>query len=625
MTAPDLLILLHRQTDALPPVRLHPADSLRVPFTGSRGGDGPVTITQATALSWVTDTAFPTRMMEWPLSLPGGVTLADIAAALEVLMERHESLRTCYPQEVVPDSGNTPSPGPAGRVQRVIQSGELVIDVYAAAEEPADDAVLVTQLAGLLRSREFDLAAELPLRMAVVVWQGTPRAAVILYSHMAADFASLVVLDREFTVLVSDPASRQAGPARHQPLDQAADERSPRGRRRTAAALRGWEAVLRTKPQCLLAIPSADPRHDAGVVSGWLWSRAGALVLPAIAARTGASRQLVVLAALSTMIARRTGHDAPVIHVLATNRYQRHLRDYVGTLVQDAIVSVDVRAHGFDEVVRRTAAAVLRGNRDSLVSDASLNERIGLIEHQRGIAHARYCLYNDISIYQADTGSSEPAPSLAEARQAREQTRFAELPAPGAEEVLLQLLLLQVDGELTVSATTRDANRVPLAELESLLRGTEALLVAAVAGDVELSQLGEITGVQPAERGPGWLYTDHSWIELPEVQRLVEDALPTPAAAFAVPGPHGEPTLTTYLTSGGGVDTPEQAHAACLATLIGTRTVAPPDGIRYTAMTPRYYVICASAPDDPGDLTAWRRQPILASGDGRQKHTRERA
>src|SRR5579875_510512 len=299
MTAPDLLVMLHRQTDALPPVRLCLADRRRVPFTGSRGGDGPVTITQATALSWVTDQAFPTRMMEWPLSLPDGVTLADIAAALAVLMARHESLRTCYPREAVPAPGNSPSAAAAGRVQRVARSGELVIDVYAAAEEPAEDAVLVTQLAGLLRSREFDLPAELPLRMAVVVWQGMPRAAVILYSHMAADFASMVVLDREFTVLVSDPSSRQVGPARHQPLDQAADERSPRGRRRAAAAMRGWEAVLRTKPQCLLAIPSADPRHDAGAVSGWLWSRAGAMVLPHIVARTGASRQLVVLAALS--------------------------------------------------------------------------------------------------------------------------------------------------------------------------------------------------------------------------------------------------------------------------------------------------------------------------------------
>ena len=77
---------------------------------------------------------------------------------------------------------------------------------------------------------------------------------------------------------------------------------------------------------------------------------------------------------------------------------------------------------------------------------------------------------------------------------------------------------------------------MPLGELETLLRGTESLLVAAASGDVTLNQLAEITGTQPIARGPGWLRVGPSWIELPEVQQLVEDALPTAAAAFAIPG-----------------------------------------------------------------------------------------
>jgi hypothetical protein len=613
MTAPDLLVLLHDRADALPPVTLTPTGPMRVPFTGSRGGDGPLTITQATTLSWVTKPIFPTRMVEWPLPLSQGTTLADIAAALEILMARHESLRTCYPD---------------GSTQRVARSGELVVDVYAASAEPADDAVLVTELAGRLRSREFDLAAELPLRAAVVVWQGVPRAVVILYSHMAADFAAMSMLEREFVELVSNPSSRQVGPARHQPLDQAAAERSARGGRRQEAAVRGWETALRIKPQCVYAVPAADPRHCGGVVSGWLWSRAGALALPHITARTGTSRQLVVFTALCTMVAWRTGHDPCVVHVLATNRYERSLRDYIGTLVQDSIVSVDSRAQRFDEVVRRAAAAVLRGNRSSLIEVSTLERLVARMDQQRGIFHVRYCTFNDISVFAedasaADAGTSEPAGDPDEARQALGQTRFAQLPAPGEEEQLLQILLQQVDGELIIGTTTRDANRVPLGELETLLRGVESLLVAAAADDVELSRLGEITGVEPIARGPGWVHIDHSWIELTEVQRLVEDALPAPAAVFAVPdpsaGPHAEPILVAYLTSGVGIGTPRQAHAACLATLAGTRTLVPPGGIRYTAITPARYVICASAPADHGDLAAWRQQPVVAEGDGRVK------
>jgi hypothetical protein len=610
-TAPDLLVLLHERADAAPAARLTLADRLPVPFAGRRGGDGPVTISQATTLRWVTNPTFPTRMVEWPLSLPAGTTLADMAAALQILMARHESLRTTYPADPEP-------------VQRVARSGELIVDVYAASEEPADDAVLVTELTRLLRAREFDLAAELPLRVAVAVWQGMPRTAVILYSHMAADMAAMVLIDRQFVTLVTDPASRQVGPPGHQPLDQAEQERSPRGRRRMEAAVRGWETALRTMPQCLYAVPSADPRHDGGVVSGWLWSRAGALALPHIAARTGASRQLVVFAALCAMIGWRTGHDRCVLPVLASNRYRRELREYVGSLVQDGITSVDVRARGFDELVRRAAAAVLRGNHNSLIEVTALERAVEQAEHHRGITWCRYCTFNDISEFLAAAGTGEPAAGTgepaagaADVAQALGQTRFARLPMPGAEEQLLMMLLQQVDGELIIGATTRDANRVPLGELETLLRGTEALLVAAVSGDVELGRLAEVTGVLPIVRGPGWLRVGPSWIELAEVQRLVEDALPGPAAAFAVRSPAGDAALVAYLAAGGGIDTPEQAHAACLATLAGTRSLAPPDGIRYTAMTPGRYVICAAAPGDVRDLAGWQRQPVVAEGDGR--------
>jgi hypothetical protein len=643
--AQDLLILLHQRADAVPPVGLTLAHRLVVPFAGSRGGDGPLTICQGTLLGWVTNLDLPTRMVEWPLSLPAGTTLADIAAALRILMARHEALRTCYPSALPAGGASVESPAespPGEPVQRVIRSGELVVDVYAASDEPADDAVLVTQLTRLLRAREFDLRVELPVRVAIAEWQDKPRAAVILYSHLAADMAAMVLLQREFTALVTDPSSRQVGPPGHQPLDQAAEERSARGQRRLDAAVRGWEAAFRVMPQCLFAVPSADPRRDGGVVSGWLWSRAGALALPHIAARTGASRQLVVLAAACTMICWRTGHDTCVLPVLASNRYQRQLRDYVGSLVQDGITVIDVRADSLDEVVHRAAAAVLRANHTSLVEAKALERAIRRAEHVRGIAWNRHCTFNDISEFPipangqpgADAEAAASAASAAEAAEAADpgaaeraldQTRFSQMRAPGEEQQLLLLLLQQVDGELVMGATCRDANRLPLAELELLLRGIESLLVAAADGDVSLSRLAEVTGVQPVSRDAGWVRVGPSWVEVAEVRRLVEDALEVPAAAFAVPGPGPSPdggpdgghAFVAYLAAGGGIDTPEKAHAACLTTLAGTRTLAPPDGMRYTAITPGRYVICAGAPDDVRDLAAWQGQTVVAEGDGR--------
>jgi hypothetical protein len=34
-------------------------------------------------------------------------------------------------------------------------------------------------------------------------------------------------------------------------------------------------------------------------------------------------------------------------------------------------------------------------------------------------------------------------------------------------------------------------------------------------------------------------------------------------------------------------------------------------------MAPGRYVLCASAPRDPADLTGWQHQPELTNGDGR--------
>jgi hypothetical protein len=600
MNTRDPLVLLAEQADAAAPIRLL-TEPLRVPFVGRRGGDGPVTLGQASTLGWVTDPSFHTRMTEWPLTVPPGTTLDDIAAAMAILMARHESLRTTFP------AGKPP-------VQRVARTGELVIDVYETGGEATDSAVLTVQLTRLLRSREFDLTADLPMRMAVAARQGEPRAAVIVYSHMAVDFASMALIDREFTALVSDPGHRDLGPPAHQPLDQAADERSARGKRRNEAALRSWEAQLRAMPQCMYAVPLEGAGPEGGG-SGWLWSRAAALALPHIAARTGVSRQIVVFAALCTMLAWRTGHAECILPVAATNRYQRHLRGYVGPLAQDCMMSVDTRAGGLDEVVSRAAAAAVRGYRNGLVQIAALESVIERVGRDRGIiSYARHCVFNDLSLHLGDTDDgAAPCQDPGEAKLALTQTRFAALAAPPIEEILL-FLLQQVSEELILGGLTRDASLLPAGEIEMLLRGTESLVVAAASGDVDLGKLAEITGVRPVERGAGWLRIDRSWVRLDAIRRLLADALPAPAAAFAV-REHGELTLVAYLVANGSIASPGQAHEACMKVL---RKPTWASRVRHTAMAPSRYVICAGPPANPDDLASWQRQPVIADGDGRE-------
>jgi hypothetical protein len=70
---------------------------------------------------------------------------------------------------------------------------------------------------------------------------------------------------------------------------------------------------------------------------------------------------------------------------------------------------------------------------------------------------------------------------------------------------------------------------------------------------------------------------------------------------------HGGRPLVACLAATDSVQTPEQAHARCMAALAH----------HPTAITPRHYVLCPTAPSDPSDLAAWPAP--LAAGTGRTR------
>jgi hypothetical protein len=112
-----------------------------------------------------------------------------------------------------------------------------------------------------------------------------------------------------------------------------------------------------------------------------------------------------------------------------------------------------------------------------------------------------------------------------------------------------------------------------------------------------------LIGLEPLAGTPDRILVDYCWVDVAAVQRLVDDAVaPAVARVFASAG--GRP-LVAHLAATDTVRTPEQAHARCMAAL----TRHP------TAITPRHYVICRTAPSDPADPAAWPAP--LATGTGR--------
>jgi hypothetical protein len=136
-----------------------------------------------------------------------------------------------------------------------------------------------------------------------------------------------------------------------------------------------------------------------------------------------------------------------------------------------------------------------------------------------------------------------------------------------------------------------------------VLLAVERLLAAAAHGDVPRGRMPEVIGLEPIAGTPDRILADHCWVEVADVQRLVDEAVaPAVARVFASAG--GRP-LVAHLAATETVRTPEQAHARCMAALAR----------HPTAITPRHYVICPTAPPDPADLAAW--PPPIATGTGR--------
>ncbi|HXL95311.1 MAG TPA: hypothetical protein VN969_40820 [Streptosporangiaceae bacterium] len=572
-------------------VRLTPVRPVPVAFTGERAGEGPLTLGQLNIHKWLSvipDDIYAILCSELPV--PAAVSVADVAEAVAVLIARHESLRTTY----VP--GEPPH-------QRVTAAGVQLLEVCspgAGQWGPEDRPAVIEALVRWLRESPDPGR---PVRIAVAIAPDMGDrviACAAAFSHIAVDHDAIEILRRDFAGLLGDPGRRQAGQPGHQPLDQAGLEATPAEQHRASAALAHLREQERRIPRCLYALPGARPSGESLVVE--LSSAAAAMAVRQVAARTRTSRSSVVLAAICAVLARRAGYRELVLPLVSSNRFERHLVNYVGALAQNTAATIEIAGRSFDELAghtwTRVAEASRRARYDPVRRDA-MDERI---EHERGLHLNRRQVFNNLvpESWSGLTAGVGFQPEEIEAALARTQLQWRPAPPNGNP---IQFSLTQIDDCLRLDMWTADTGLVPRAELESVLLAVERLLVAAAHGDLTDSQMPELIGLEPLAGTTDRILTDHSWIDVADVQRLVQDAV-TPATARVFASASGRP-LVAHLTATDDIRTPEQAHARCMAILAH----------HPTAITPHHYVICPTAPSDPADPAAW--PPPLTTGTGR--------
>jgi hypothetical protein len=575
------------------PVRLTPMRPVPVEFSGERAGEGPLTLGQLDMYNWlgaVPDDFYAILRAELPV--PAAASVQDVAEATRVLIARHESLRTTY------GPGEPPC-------QRVAAAGVQLLEVCSLGEGPwgPQDRPAVGE-ALVLWLRESPDPGPGPVRIAVAVAPGAGDrviACAAAFSHLAVDHGAIAILKGEFAALLGDPSRRQTGRPGHQPLDQAALEATAAEQRRADAALDYLREQSGRFSRWLYAVPGARASGESLEVH--LSSVAGAMAVRQVAARTRTSRSSVVLAAICAVIARRTGYRELVFPVSCSNRFERHLVNYIGALAQGSTVTVEIGGRGFDELAVHTWTMVMEASRHAMYDTVKRDAMAERIEHERGLRFDYGPLFISV-VPESWSGLTAGIgfkfqPGEIDVALARTELRWRRLPVSTTP---IEFTLNQIDGCLRLDLWGGDAGLLPRAELESVVLAVERLLVAAAHDDVPAGQMPGLIGLEPLV-GPDRILVDHCWVDVADVQRLVEDAVaPAVTRVFATVG---DRPLVAHLTATDTVRTPEQAHARCMAAL----TRHP------IAITPRHYVICRTAPADPADPAAWPAP--LATGTGR--------
>ncbi|WP_097910982.1 MULTISPECIES: condensation domain-containing protein [Streptomyces] len=581
--------------------------TVTVAYAGGDERRGPLTMGQANMIRCILRDD-PTHINihdVWPV--PGGTAPEAVLDALRTLAGRHEGLRTTFPRP----QGVTP-------VDQVVSAeGTFTVTVLDHAELPADPAGYAESVARAARAGRFDLEREFPLRITLLTVAGEPVHVALAFSHAVADGSAMAILREEFAELLA--GKELSGLASLPPVDLATVEASPAGLRKSEASLRYWERILRTGPQEMFAEPRGRrPGTDEEARQLTLRSRRGSRALAAAARRTGHPEATVLMAAWCALVAHRAGQDSCVTAVPSANRFHARVARSVTTTSQDALLHLDVRVPAFDALVARTWGAVLNAYRHSQFDSVRLWEMIDRVTAERGSHFGRDVVFNDVSAL--------PAPLLGADTQERDDAE-QELTwgPPQALPTRLLAFTYRTAPQLHISLWAAPSLFTP-EEAKGFLSGLVLLLEAAAAGDMPMEELAEVTGVRPAERGPGWLRVDGCWVSPDAVREALGRAVDgLPVRVAEEPGPDGtadgtaegatgtEPHLTAYLARGDTSLTPEAAHRALTALI-----PAAGSGV----LAPQRYVLVENPPTEPDRTDAWRRLEIIEEGTGRSRQVR---
>jgi amino acid adenylation domain-containing protein len=371
-----------------------------------------------------------------------GVTSAELRAALDAIVERHEALRTTW-REV----GAEPTPV-------LLEPAALEIEVLSAG---TDALTRAREAAATLLRRPFDLARDLPVRAQLLVGEGD-GILVLVFHHLAMDAWSTDVLERELNTLL---AGAELGPPPVQYRQFARWQRdrltSDEGRQRVRAAA---ARLAGTSP---VALPAPDspaaanrPAHSAFTVEVDAAQR--------LADDTRNSLATVVAAAFAVALAAMAGRDELVFGTTVAGRAAPGLDRAVGPYADLAPMRLLIeRSAPFHALLSQAREAMLACDEDQMIP------YLALVDALRADQPSRTSALLDVGVQLA------PAPAGAP----RDRVRRLGSVWPDAARFALWLAGVQ-DGDSVRFTVEHDATRVGAAAVDRLISAFREALVTCV-------------------------------------------------------------------------------------------------------------------------------------------------
>ncbi|CAM2828153.1 non-ribosomal peptide synthetase [Prescottella defluvii] len=289
------------------------------------------------------------------IRLSGTLDVAALRAAVRDVVDRHESLRTVFPDV-------------DGVGHQVIRESSEIDELLPVQDVSAD--VIVDRVAALVGAG-FDLARDLPVRARLFAVSPTEHVLVFVVHHIAADGFSIGPLTRDVMLAY---AARSAGtlpgwaPLEVQYPDFTLWQREVLGSEDDpqsvlAQQVAHWTSALAGLPD-QLDLPADRPRpavaSNRGATHRFDLDAELSAAIAELARAHGVTPFMVVHAALSVLLARLSGTSDIAVGTPVAGRGEQVLDDVIGMFVNTLVLRADVHpAATFGELLAQVRTSDL--------------------------------------------------------------------------------------------------------------------------------------------------------------------------------------------------------------------------------------------------------------------------